>query len=43
MIRQSGGSAAVAIPPELLNALNWKIGDAVELFAEEQRLILKKV
>ena len=41
-IRQSGGSAAIAIPPELLDALNWKIGDLVELYAEEQKLIAKK-
>ncbi|MGA2681879.1 MAG: AbrB/MazE/SpoVT family DNA-binding domain-containing protein [Candidatus Bathyarchaeia archaeon] len=42
-IRQSGGSAAIAVPPELLNALNWKIGDPVELYADEQKLIIKKV
>jgi antitoxin component of MazEF toxin-antitoxin module len=41
-IRKSGGSAAIAIPPELLNALNWKIGDAIELHAQEQELIVKK-
>jgi antitoxin component of MazEF toxin-antitoxin module len=41
-IRQSGGSAAVAIPPEVLNALGWKVGDTVELYADEQKLILKK-
>jgi antitoxin component of MazEF toxin-antitoxin module len=41
-IRKSGGSAAIAIPPELLNALNWKIGHVVELYAEEQKLIVKK-
>jgi antitoxin component of MazEF toxin-antitoxin module len=42
MIRQSGGSAAIAIPPEILRALNWKVGDTVELYADEQRLILRK-
>jgi len=41
-IRRSGGSAAIAIPPEVLNALNWKIGDLVELYAEEQKLVVKK-
>jgi len=41
-LRQSGGSAAIAIPPEILNALNWKVGDVVELYADEQKLILKK-
>lgn len=41
-IRQSGGSAAIAIPPEILNALSWKVGDAVEVYAEEQKLIVKK-
>jgi len=42
-IRQSGGSAAIAVPPELLNALNWKIGDQVELYADDQKLVIKKV
>ncbi len=42
-IRQSGGSAAIAIPPEILNALNWKVGDVVELYADEQKVVLKKV
>lgn len=41
-IRQSGGSAAIAVPPELLNALDWKIGDQVELYADEQELVIKK-
>jgi antitoxin component of MazEF toxin-antitoxin module len=41
-IRQSGGSAAVAIPPEILNALSWKIGDVVELYADEQKLIIRR-
>jgi antitoxin component of MazEF toxin-antitoxin module len=41
-IRQSGGSAAVAIPPEILHAMGWKVGDVVELYAEEQKLIIKK-
>jgi len=41
-LRQSGGSAAIAIPPEILNALDWKVGDVVELYADEQKLILKK-
>jgi antitoxin component of MazEF toxin-antitoxin module len=41
-IRKSGGSAAIAIPPEVLNALEWKIGDIVEVYAEEQKIIVKK-
>ena len=41
-IRQSGGSAAIAIPPEILAALSWKVGDPVELYAEEQKLIVRK-
>jgi len=41
-IRKSGGSAAIAIPPEILNALNWKIGDIVELYAEDRKLAIKK-
>ena len=42
-IRRSGGSAAIAVPPEILNALNWKIGDLVEMYANEEKLIVKKV
>lgn len=41
-IRQSGGSAAIAIPREILDALGWKVGDVVELYAEEQKLTVKK-
>ena len=41
-IRKSGGSAAIAIPPEVLKALKWKIGDVVEIYAEEQKIIIKK-
>jgi len=43
IIRQSGGSAAIAVPPELLNALKWKIGDHVEIYAEEQKIVIKKI
>jgi antitoxin component of MazEF toxin-antitoxin module len=42
-IRKSGGSAAIAIPPEVLDALGWKIGDIVEIYAEEQNVIIKKL
>jgi antitoxin component of MazEF toxin-antitoxin module len=41
-IRKSGGSAAIVIPPEVLSALEWKIGDIVEVYAEEQKIIVKK-
>ena len=42
-IRQSGGSAAIAIPPEILDALKWKIGNEIELSIEDQRLTVSKV
>jgi len=42
-IRRSGGSAAIAIPPEVLSALNWKVGDVIEIYLEEQKLVVKKV
>jgi len=42
-IRRSGGSAAIAIPPEVLEALNWKVGEVVELYPEEQKLVVKKL
>jgi antitoxin component of MazEF toxin-antitoxin module len=42
-IRRSGGSAAIAVPPEILNALNWKIGDSVELYADGEKLVVERV
>jgi len=42
-IRRSGGSASVALPPEIIQALGWKIGDTVEIWAENGSVILKKV
>jgi antitoxin component of MazEF toxin-antitoxin module len=42
-IRKSGGSAAIAVPTELMKALNWKIGENVELFADEEKLVIKKM
>ena len=41
-IRRSGGSAAVVIPQELLNALKWKIGDEIEIYAEDQKIVISK-
>ena len=41
-IRRSGGSAAVAIPPEMLKALNWKIGNTVEMYIENQTLVITR-
>lgn len=43
IIRKSGGSSSIAIPPEVLNALGWKVGDPVEVYAEEQKIVIKKV
>jgi antitoxin component of MazEF toxin-antitoxin module len=42
-IRKSGGSAAVALPPEILEAMGWKIGDSVEVYAEENKIVVKKL
>ena len=41
-IRKSGGSAAIVIPPEILDALKWKVGDEVEIYAENQKIIVSK-
>ena len=41
--RRSGGSAAIAIPPEVLSALNWKVGDVIEIYLEGQELVVKRV
>lgn len=39
-IRQSGRSSVVALPPELLKALNWKIGDKVRISATTEKAVL---
>jgi len=41
-VRRSGGSAAVVIPPEILEALRWKIGDTVIIYIEGSRLIIER-
>jgi len=41
-IRRSGGSASVAIPPEIVEALEWKIGDVVEICVENSAIKVKK-
>jgi antitoxin component of MazEF toxin-antitoxin module len=41
-IRKSGGSAAIALPPEILEAMGWKVGESVEVYAEESKVIVKK-
>lgn len=41
-IRQSGGTSAITVPEELLEALNWKLGDEVNIFIEEERLVVEK-
>lgn len=41
-IRQSGGTSAITVPEELLGALNWKLGDEVTIFIEEERLVVEK-
>jgi antitoxin component of MazEF toxin-antitoxin module len=41
-IRRSGGSAAVVIPPEVLEALGWRIGDTVTIYIEGSRLAIER-
>jgi len=41
-IRESGGSAAIVIPPEILKALGWLLGDEIELHIEDGKLIIEK-
>jgi AbrB family looped-hinge helix DNA binding protein len=43
VIRKSGGSAAIVVPPEILEALNWKIGDKVEVYTENGDVVVKKL
>jgi antitoxin component of MazEF toxin-antitoxin module len=39
-----GGSAYVAIPPEIARALQWQLGDPLEIWVDEnlQAAIIKK-
>jgi AbrB family looped-hinge helix DNA binding protein len=41
-IRQSGGSAAITVPKEILRTLGWKIGDQVELYVDDHRIVIEK-
>ena len=41
-IRRSGGTNAITVPKEILDALNWKLGDDVEVFIEGSRLVVEK-
>jgi len=41
-IRQSGGSSAIVIPPEILEHLDWKIGDQIEIYTDNGRIIIEK-
>lgn len=41
--RRSGGSASIALPPEIIEALSWKIGDIVEIWAENSTVMVKKI
>ncbi len=42
-IRRSGGSAAIAVPPEILMALGWQIGNTVELYIDNQKMVIEKI
>lgn len=41
-IRKSGGSASIALPPEMIEALGWQIGDKVELWIENGSVLIRK-
>jgi len=43
-IRQSGRSSVVALPPEIMNSLEWKIGDQVKISVTlEKAVIIEKL
>lgn len=42
-IRKSGGSASIALPPEIIEALEWQIGDGVELWVENGSVTIRKI
>jgi len=39
-IRSSGRSAVVAIPPDVIRSLEWKIGDAVTISVTPEKTIV---
>lgn len=41
-IRKVGGSYMVAIPQEVLRALEFKGNEEVEIFVEDDKIIIKK-
>lgn len=41
-IRRSGRSSVVAIPPELMKALSWTVGDQVQLSATDKGILIEK-
>jgi antitoxin component of MazEF toxin-antitoxin module len=40
MIRSSGRSAVVVIPPDVMRSLEWQIGDDVQISVTSERAIL---
>jgi antitoxin component of MazEF toxin-antitoxin module len=41
-IRKSGGTAAITVPPVLIENLGWKIGQEVKIYQDDGRLIIEK-
>lgn len=41
-VRKVGGSYMVAVPQEILEALKLKENDEVEIFIENDRIVIKK-
>ena len=39
-IRRSGGSAMVALPPEIMEGLGWDLGDEVTISVTQDKAIL---
>ena len=41
-LRRCGGSASIALPPEIVEALELKIGDKVEMWIENGTVVVRK-
>jgi len=41
-IRRSGGSFALTLPPELLESLGWNLGDKVQVYSDNEHIVIEK-
>jgi len=42
-IRQTGGSLAITLPPEIAKSLGWKLRDKVHIYVDDEHVIIERV